>query len=65
MYGKTASELTVCDDAYGPLCRKVLELEFQLNVPSTQNFVLRNQLGPRCLRHGRVLVPRTIDPRST
>jgi len=65
MYGKTAGELTVCDDAYRALCRKLLEREFQLNVSSTQNFVLRNQLGPGCLRHARVLVPPTIVPRST
>jgi hypothetical protein len=64
MHGKMAGKLTVCDDAYRPLYHQVLELEFQLNVSSTQNFILRKQLGPGCLRHGRVLVPPTIVPRS-
>jgi hypothetical protein len=65
MQGKTAGELTVCDDAYRPLCRQVLELKFQLSVASSQNLILRNQLGPGCRRHGRLLVPPTIVPRST
>jgi hypothetical protein len=52
MYGKTTGELPVCDDAYRPLCRKVLELEFQLSMSLSQNVVLRSQLDPGFLRHG-------------
>jgi hypothetical protein len=43
----------------------VVELEFQLSVSLPQDFILRNQLGPGCLRHESVLVPPTIVPRST
>ena len=65
MNGKADDELMVCGHAYRPLCSELVELQFQLSMSLPQNFILRNQFGPGCLRHGSILVPSTILPRST